>query len=191
MSDGITAEFVGLPGLMAELRQIPQLMQTRIMKGACATGAAVFKAQVTANAQAMAVTGTLARAVYMTRLVSECTSNSEKWFVGVRSGKKDRHSGPVSSKFGPTQGLNRDAFYAAWVEYGHFSRIPKSTVGANRKARHASATADGTGRMVPAHPFVRPAFDAKKVEATRAMEEYIRGNLQTAVAGLSVLRVAA
>ncbi len=177
----MTAEIRNLPGLMAELRQIPQIMQTRILKGACATGAAVFKDQVTANALRVADTGTLARAVYMTRLSSECDQNNERWIVGVRRGKT----------IGKNKRENKnDAFYAAWVEYGHLTRTPGLTAKQHRKARE-SGTAESLGaKVVPAHPFMRPAFDTKKVDAVRAMEQYVREHLKTAVAGLSVLRAA-
>lgn len=199
MADGVQVRIDGMAELMAELRQLPQVMQQRIVRGAVGTGANIIKREVVALApewtgevsQGHPPPGTLKRAIYAARLVDKCTASVETWQVGVRSGKGVRNMGSKASKFGPTQGTNMDAYYASWVEYGHYSRAPQSLPG----TRAARRTAVRSGAVAGAHyvlgrPFLRPGFERSKGTALRAMEDYVRRNIAAAVVAFVVLKAA-
>lgn len=70
--------------------------------------------------------------------------------------------------------IGRDAFYGLMVEEGHdFS---------GAVAKHAKRTEFGTSK-VPAHPFFRPAVDAKSREALDAMTAVMQQKLNEAKNG--------
>lgn len=205
MPDEVRCEVNGLEGLLSELRELPQRFQTRILKGAVGTGAGVLRdearrlAPIYLGADRDVTSlmgwrirnlpkdhpppGTLKAAIYSARLSSQCTPTKEVWIFSVRQGKKFR----AVAKGGTTQ--NQDAFYARWIEYGHWTRPPKGP--GPRAARRDAAIKAGTVRWVPPQPFMRPAFDTKKDEAFRAMTEYIRKNLPAALVGMQFLKALA
>ena len=186
MTDAIKFELPDLQAFLAELHALPQQVQQRLAKGAVATGASVIRKA--AIALAPMDTGVLKGAIYQTRLVDQCTPTLEAWAVDVYAGKLQRHRGKKTSKFGPTQGTNRDAFYAKWIEYGHFTRTPAGP--GPRKARREAARKAGTARWVPPQPFMGPAFRDHKDAAVRAMGEYITANLPAATAANRFLKAA-
>ena len=69
------------------------------------------------------------------------TTSRRCYFIGIRKGKRYRN---LTLKFGKNKGqtVNMDAFYAGFLEFG-------------------------TKRM-QRHPFMRPAFEAKKMDAVVA-----------------------
>lgn len=181
MTDAVTFDVPGLADMLAELSRLPEVMQRRVVRGAVATGCSVIRREVAARApeftgdvaQGHPPPGTLKRAVYQARLVDQCTGTAEVWTVGVRAGKRQR----------------ADAFYARWVEYGHYTRTPAGP--GTRAARRAVARASGTARWVPARPYFRPAFDAKRNEAMQAMQDYITENLPLAAASFRYIQAIA
>lgn len=196
MSSGVSVKMQGLPELLAELRGMPDKVQRRVLTSAVATGARVIKQEVVRRAPVYTgldldtgryvpkgrnapPPGTLRRAIYSTRAVNKCTDTLEVFRVGVRSGKRT-----AKGKANP-----HDAYYARWVEYGHFTRAPKS-LGATRKQRREVAMQTGAVRWVAPRPFFRPAFDAKKEEATRAMERALRERLAVLLAAHRYLKAA-
>lgn len=195
MSDSVKAEIVGVQELMAELRRLPEVLQQKIMRGAVGTAANVIKREAVMRApvftgavsQGHPPPGALKAAIYATRLVDKCTINSEVWLVGVRQGKRARNSGSKTSKFGPTQGKNLDAYYASWVEYGHYARVSKSM----SKDAKAAGRGLGAATWVAARPFMRPAFETKKGDALEAACAYIQRNLPVATASFRFLKAAA
>lgn len=186
MADEVTVEIPGLAAALAEMRELPRRVQKRIMLGAAATGASVIRKEVVLWAEKIAVTGELANAIYQVRLTQLANATTEVFKVGVRRGKKFRHSGSVNSKAGPTQGTARDAYYASWVEYGHFARVSHQV---GKDAKNAGKWL-GVAQWVPASPFFRPAIQAKTQDAFRAMTEYIYTQLPLATAGMQYLRAA-
>jgi len=194
MADGASLEFMNLDAWMAQLRSLPEVLQVRLAKGACATGASVIRQEIVRRAPVWTgkvahghpPPGTLKRAIYQTRLVDECTKDREVWLVGVRSGRKMR-----AVKRGKGT-VNLDAYYARWVEYGHYTRAPKSlgpTKAARRKVIASGSQLVVGARWVMARPFFRPGFEAKKGEALRAMQDYIARNLPSAVAATRYFKV--
>ena len=193
MADSITFTVPNMADWMAELMQLPEVMQRRVVRGAVATGCSVIRNEVIQRAPvwlggdselqgllggkrtSMAANhpppGTLKRAVYQTRLMGECTPTLEQWMVGVRSGKANK----------------ADAYYAKWVEYGHYTRTPRSLPG-TRAQRRAAARASGAARWIPASPFFRPAFDSKQQAALAAMQDYINQNLPLAAGAFRYIK---
>ena len=160
--DSYGAELQGFEQLMAELLKLPDVMQKRVIKGAVAKGAKIIKDE--AVARAPVDSGTLKAAIYMARLVNQCTPNDEVWLVSARSGKQYQTRKLKSGK----DSANRDAFYAKWVEFGHYARTPKGVT----KSGKAAGRALGVTSWVAARPFMRPAFETKKSEAVTAMQTY-------------------
>lgn len=180
---------------MAELKQtlmaLPEAIRLRVVKGMVATGAEIFRAEAVSRAPVFTgpisaghpPSGTLKRAIYKTRMPSECTDTREVWKVSVKKGKAAQTSGSNSSSSGPEQ-VNQDAFYARWVEYGHYTRAPKGLAPTQFGRRQIVST--GSQMVIGAHyvspkPFMRPSFETKKQAAVNAMGTYLAYKLADAV----------
>lgn len=175
-------QVTGLRELGEMLRDLGPKMQTRVMKGAVATAAAVFRDEAVRLAPVYSgqvgknhpPPGTLKKAIYMTRLVKLCNERVEVWMVNVRKGKRFQahKSGGVTN--------NVDAYYAKWVEYGHYTRAPKglaaTKAGARKIIASGSQLVSGAHYVAP-RPFMRPAFENKKAAAAQAMREYMATNI--------------
>jgi HK97 gp10 family phage protein len=172
--------------LLLDLQALPQTIQTRVMKGAVATGASVIRKEAIRLAPTYTgdvadghpPPGTLKKAIYQTRLPSQCTPTQEVWKVDVRRGKAARNTRRGKGV------ANLDAFYAKWVEFGHYTRVPHAMT----KTAKAAGRALGVARYVPPHPFMRPAVQAKAGEAFKAMQTYIYQQLPLATAALRIVR---
>lgn len=191
MADSASMQIDGLQQMLAELRSLPDVLQKRVMKGAVATGCSVIRKEAILNApewtgpvsQGHPPPGTLKRAIYQTRLTDECTATVETWKVDVRRGKAAQ-----SVKRGKST-VNLDAYYATWVEYGHYTRAPK---GQSRRvedrAVRAAARGLGVAHWVPAKPFMRPAFDLKAKAAIDAMQSYFNERLPAALLAMKYIK---
>lgn len=163
---------------MAELQALPQVMQQRVMKGTVATGAAVIRREIAMRApeysgdvaEGHPPPGTLKRAIYQARVPELCTATREVWMVGVRTGKRT----------GRGKANKHDAYYARWVEYGHYTRGAKGQNRATRRAIRSGTQFAAKAYFVLPRPFFRPGFEAKKDDALKAMQQYINDNLALA-----------
>ena len=91
--------------------------------------------------------------------------------IGVRQGRGE-------------QKRNRDAYYWAWVEQGHIARGPGGALkgGVRSKSLQRRRLRAGGGKVVPPHPFFKPAFESAGSRAlqvfnerlTRAIAKYSR-----------------
>lgn len=186
MADSVTIQIEGLEGLLSELKAFPQAVTTRVLRGAAATGASVVRKEAILRAPDFTgppepghpPSGTLRRSIYQTRLTQECTPTREVFKVDCRRGKRYQAAG----KFG----LDADAFYASWVEFGHFARVPHEMT----KTAKAAGRMLGIAKWVPAHPFMRPALQAKGEDAIKAMRDYIQQNIPLALTAMRYLRAA-
>ena len=175
MADSITVEIRGLKELQDQLATLGQKVQSRVMRGAVASAAFVIRDEAkliapeyTGPVQAgHPPPGTLKRAIYAARLASQCTASVEAWLVSVRRGKKARNhtSGGVTS--------NQDAYYATWVEYGHFTRTPGTTRKEHRLAVKTGVALSMGAKWVPANSYMRKAFEVKKYEAVEVFRKYV------------------
>lgn len=186
MSDGVGISFPNLDAFLADVRALPDVVQKRVMLGAVATAASVIRKDAIARAPEFTGTvaeghpppGTLKKAIYQVRIPSECTSTLEVWKIGVRRGKRAQRVGK--------KGLNMDAYYALWVEVGHFTRVPMAMT----KTAKAAGRALGVARWVPAHPFMRPAIETKRAAAIEAMRDYLNRTLPLAAASTRFFKAA-
>ena len=153
----VTMKLQGFKELAEALKELPQNISKNVLRSAVGAGAAVVRVEAKNNALAMKKTGTLARSIYQKQIRELSGPEKQTFFVGARSGKLYRSVGK--------KGVNKDAYYARWVELGHFSRPAKKGAG------HV--------HWVPAHPFLRPAFDVRKAEAVDAIGQKIAARLQT------------
>ena len=195
MTDQATLATPDLPAFLAELRALPTLVQKRIVLGAVATAASVIRKASIARAPLYIPAsvmhggahtpknhpppGALKRAIFQARMVDECTPTKEVWMVGVRAGKKTTKKGAAIA----------DAYYARWVEFGHFTRLPSGPK-ATKKARKLAARALGVARYVPPQPFMRPAFEASQAAALQALADYIQARLPAETAANKFLKAA-
>lgn len=194
MADGASLTVPGLDAMVREIQGFAPALREKLLKGACATGCSVLRAEAVRRAPEYEEdvpvghppAGTLKKAIYQTRWTDKCTNQAEVWFVDVRKGKRFRHTGKTSSAAGPTQGVNKDAFYASWVEFGHYTRSPKGIT----KVAKAAARALGVATYVPPHPFMRPALETKKGEALEAMRQYLAQRLPLMTAANHYLKAA-
>lgn len=123
----------------------------------------------------------------------------QTYYVTVRSGARDE---------GGKKDLAHDAYYGKWVESGHRYVPRKGSAGfttfvqrlsngktvtrtrsfsengmtARRRAAEALELEVGSSKK-GARPFMRPAFDAKKAEATEAMIDVIQKLAEEAARG--------
>ena len=185
----------GFAELAAGLRELPDKVSRTILSKAVSAGALVIQQQMKANAEGMRDTGTLARSIYRKYIRELSTQETKVYYVAPRQGKQYQ-------KTGKKKNISKDAYYARYVEFGHFSRPPGTHVNkmgltrANKLSRKSNrggadnqALADqvrsGAVKWVPANPFMRPAFDVKKNAAVDAMGQVLGAGIAAAArAGL-------
>jgi HK97 gp10 family phage protein len=158
----VSVQIVGISGLK-ELqetlqRTLPQKLQGKVLQNALAkAGKPII---VDARARAAHKTGRLGRAIFSYRDKSS-TRTRESRLISVRRGRKNQKS-------------NRDAYYWKWVEFGHDVIVPKKNSGKSRSLGTPKAGWFGELiRAVPARPFMRPAFEAKKYAAIEAFKQSV------------------
>ncbi len=172
----LIAKLQGFRELADALKELPQNISKNVLRSAVSAGAAEVRVEAKKNALAMKRTGTLARAIYQKQIRELSGPDKQTFFVGARSGK-------LYQKVGK-KGVNKDAYYARWVELGHFTRAPGGRLrhtnrGERNNATLAAAVQTGHVHWVPAHPFLRPAFDVKKDRAVEAIGQKIAARLLT------------
>jgi HK97 gp10 family phage protein len=186
VADGITVQVAGLQDLLNDLRTLPDAIQKRVVLGMTATGASVIRKKAIALAPAYTGNeplskghpppGTLKKAIYQVRVAQECSTTKEVWKIDVRRGKRARSVGK--------KGRNLDAFYASWVEYGHFARVPMKMT----KTAKAAGRALGVAKWIPPHPFMRPAVASSQQAAFDAMRDYLAKQLPLATAATKIIK---
>ena len=176
-----TIELKGFKELAEALRTLPDKLAGNTMKQAVSAGAQVIQAEMKNNASRMADTGTLARSIYR-KFIPELSANYKVvYFVAPRQAYNYR------TKIGDKRvkaGAKNDAYYARWVELGHWSRPSggkaiKVRAGARgREAELNRLSAAGQIKWVGPHSFMRPAFDTQKERAIGALGLILELRLQ-------------
>jgi len=138
----------GVGELKQLLQLLPKNVAKNVLRGAVNAGATVIRKEIVARAPRD--TGTLKRAVFQKQIRELSSETNQVFYVGVRKGKKYQ-----AVKRGKKT-VDQDAFYASWVEYGHMA---------------------ANGVQVPAHPFVRPAYEATKDQAMQTIRDYLAEHL--------------
>lgn len=182
----VTIKVDGLDKLQEQLAQISDRMGQNALRSATNAGAALIRNEARAQAPEYEVDkhhriaaghplpGTLKRSIITKFIREESTSTNVVYYVTVRKGIKYR-------KQGKNGNLSQDAYYASWIEFGHYAG--GSTKGMTQKSARAARKAgalDGA-RYVLARPFMRPAFDAQKENAVAAMKEKLAARLDDAL----------
>lgn len=208
--NSITLEVPEMKAFLDELFQLPLVIRERVMIGAVASGAAVIKDEAVqraplytgSDAELMGLVGrkahklqtghpppgTLKRSIYQVRLKDRCSPWVEVWKVDVRRGQSARvQRGKNKGK----RMLEKDAFYALWVEYGHYTRTPNTSSKQHRAAVKAGTAMSLGAKWVPAQPFMRPAFEVKKAAALKAMQDYLEERLPAATDAFKFLKMKA
>lgn len=67
-------------------------------------------------------------------------------------------------------GVDSKAFYASWIEFGIAVRAKGRRTGSGKHARHATNATD----TLPAFPYARPTFEAKKQEVLDKFVEDVK-----------------
>nr|WP_198047974.1 HK97-gp10 family putative phage morphogenesis protein [Cupriavidus taiwanensis] len=179
----------GLRELNDALNALPQNIAKNILRGAVNAGAAVIRKEAALRAPVyepgkygvpdMRVEpGRLKRAIYQAHAPELSSAIVQTVLIGVRQGKSQRQ------KQRGKQTFNLDAYYAKWVEFGHWY-VPRRGEGITRKAHRAKHKSD-MGRFIPARPFMRPAFEAKKDDAIKAIEQYLRERIPREASKLGI-----
>lgn len=175
-----TLRVKGLDDLSAALKALPTQLARNVLRGAVRAGAEVIRKEAVARAPVYQFfpqrhpdervdPGLLKRAIFSAHAPKRSNDTKQVYIVGVHSGRNQRH------KTVKGQTVSRDAYYAAWVEFGHWY-VPAQPGRLTLKARRNRARQPG-GVFVPARPFMRPAFEAKRKEAIDTIERYLRRRL--------------
>lgn len=172
----------GLKELQEALKLLPQNIARNVLRGAVSAGAALVrdeakrKAPVYTGTPAMGhpPAGTLKRAIYIKRIAERSSQFKQVFFVGVRRGKKYQKQGKHGT-------LSQDAYYASWVEYGHYYAPPgKHGFGTRRRAMNAVAFNGGGisgARFIAPNPYMRPAWDSQKRSAVQRIKDYLSARI--------------
>lgn len=152
-------------GLTAQVRAS---VDERAMRSVGFAGAEIVRDEAKLNAGRNAKTRVIYNNIIVKRLTEESdTSKRQAYLVTVRAGKF---------------GAEGDAYYWRWVENGH-SYVRRRKKGESIKlARQVSEMEFGNSK-VPAKPFLRPAYDSKKLEVTAAMSKALAANLERLTGG--------
>lgn len=119
-------------------------------------GALVIQEEAKQNALKSYKTGTIYRNIIIKRIEEESQDNERQtYIVTVRTGKRN---------------VEGDAFYWDWVEQGH-AFVPHNPTSKKWKMHREAARLEYGTSSVPAHPFMRPAYESKRGEALEAMKK--------------------
>ena len=150
----------GIPETLAALKELPRLVEQKIMRTALRAAAKpIWKA---AREKAPVDTGNLRDSITI---------------KARRQTKKNVQSVIIHPGFEWYKG---DNYYAMFVEFGH--RIGKRPSRGKLRAYGRDVRAE-----VPPHPFMRPAFDERKEEAKRSFRVSLERDLHKAMTGARLL----
>ncbi len=163
-SNNVGGEFAhveGLRELAAGLRELPKVMENKILRGALRAAAEVVANE--ARYRCPVRTGQLKASIRVsTRVVNGrviCYVKAGSRYTVFRIGKKGRSTKDAYKTIGANGGVDyQAAHYAFWIEFG-------------------------TSKMA-ARPFMRPAFESKRDQAIATFTEYVQRRLAVEVAGI-------
>lgn len=180
----------GLKELAAELRDFPDRLARKVLRGATAACAAAIRDEARLRAPVMTgpaeqghpPPGTLRRSIIIKQIPEKSSALQQTFYLTVRHGKKYAKQGRKGT-------LSQDAYYAKWVEYGHWINPGKALGGTNKDRQRAARIAGGQNKFVAARPYMRPAFEAKKAEALATFQEYLAQRIAKEVQTLPRFRL--
>ena len=155
----VSVMFDGLEEVRASFDRLPDAVKNRVQKFAMKKAAAPVMAKARANAPVR--------------------SGKLRDSIVVRPLKRKRKSRVIGVKVGPSAGLYKgDEYYAAFIEFGYEAteRYQDSRGRWHSKKRGTATT------PVEAKPFLRPALDQTKDEASRIFRVEIKDAVMRATA---------
>jgi HK97 gp10 family phage protein len=157
----------GLEQLRARLTGLPNKLIKGAIKSGLRQAANIVKAQAKANFSAAGGPNDLTGALKASIRVTPRRGTPTRIVFNVVAGELTKAQ---TKRFGADS-----AYYALWVEKGHINRkLGEALRGGKASVKAARAASSGN---TPAHPFMRPAIEAKAQEAIDLMVETIGGRL--------------
>jgi hypothetical protein len=155
VSDGFTLDIDDfVASSMAKLDGLGAAVGESAMRQAAVAGARVFRDE--AQVLSPVLSGVLKRNIIIKHVPEQSEADRlQVYFVTVRHGKF---------------GSDGDAYYWRWVELGHKKTRPRTgpvTIASHREAMDLEF---GTSR-VAARPYMRPAYEGRRVVAVQAMRD--------------------
>jgi HK97 gp10 family phage protein len=142
----ISMKIDGLRQLDEELKKLPIELQKKELRSAVAKSSAILRNEIIAKAPVD--TGRVKNNVYRFYAKKQSDSGKATYVVGIRNGKKRKYVNSGKNRrigrAGKTYETEGEAFYWRFTEFGT--------------------------KKMPARPFVRPAFDAKKTEIIESIK---------------------
>jgi HK97 gp10 family phage protein len=163
MPDGITVEILGLAELQQKLTELSTTAADRCIRTALRAGAEIEQAAIQERAPERPDLPS------GTALPPGALAND----IVVHVRKSDQ--GNLSAIIGPDKYTSH---VARWVEYGH-----RLVVGGYSSMDKRTGKYRGPGQHkgdVPAHPFIRPAFEATRDEVTTAITTTLASEIEKA-----------
>lgn len=182
-----SVQIAGLAELADALKELPDRIARNALRGAVGAGARVIRDEAKLRAplytgpvsEGHPPPGTLKRSIVQKQIAELSSLTKQVYYVTVRKGKKYQKQGKKGN-------LSQDAYYASWVEFGHWiNTTGKALGGTGKMSQRAAAVAAGHNKFMPAHPFLRPAYEAKKMEAVEAIKTYLDERIQREAAALA------
>jgi hypothetical protein len=163
MADSLT----GITQLRANLEQFPGRLAKNVLRAGLRRGSTVLRDQARANFNTGTGPNDLTRALKASIRVTARRGTPTRIVFNVVAGEL---TAAQVKRFGKDA-----AFYALWVEKGHINRKAGQALRgskASMKAARASSTSN-----TPAHPYMRPALEAKAQAAIDAVAATVESRL--------------
>ncbi len=201
----LTVQMSGLKELEAALKDLDKKLATKIARRAVAKGAGVIRAEARTRAKALGLvlSGAMVKNIALKREPKTPRTRTE-YHVGVRHGAQAKNAKKVigKKKNGKLSvSYENDPYYWWFVEFGH-RIVPRGAGntagqagggitewmhtlrnGKQQKRKKAWSASSITGRRrsatqtVPAKPFLRPAWEAKREAAAQMIADTLRTEL--------------
>lgn len=143
----IEMEVAGLKALDNALKQLPIELQRKQLRAAVAKASKILRDEVISKAPIK--TGNLRDNIYTAFSKSKSDIGKATYVVGVRNGKKKRYANTRynrrKNRVGQQYETEGKAFYWRFIEFGT--------------------------KFMPARPFVRPAFEATKIDVVNDIKQ--------------------
>lgn len=169
MADTVVLQ--GWDELETKLLGLSAKIAKKVLRTSVYAGAALIKDAVKSKAPLLTgktwgehqPPGTLKRSIIVKHVPEQSNDYQQTYKVTVRQGKKYQGQGKKGTR-------SQDAFYAKWVEHGHWYVPPNpnqttSANGIDHKSNWKNHRAANRAIWIPAHPFMRPAWDANNQQA--------------------------
>lgn len=160
----------GLDDMRRRMEGLADRLVANAIKSGLRQGANIVKAQAKANFSAGVGPGVLSGALKASIRVTPRRGTPTRVVASVVAGELTKAQ---TKKFGADS-----AYYAMWVEKGHINRkLGQALRGSKSSVKAARGKSTNN---TPAHPFMRPAIDAKAQEAIDVMIRVIGEKLPEA-----------